>query len=63
MEFREGDDADLFSGRRDAAVTVRDIGWELIQTINARNVHQAAGRAGFLELDQGSDRHPVLGRS
>ena len=40
MEFREGDDADLFSSGAIAPVKVREIGRELIQTMNARDVHR-----------------------
>ena len=40
MEFREGDDAELFSSSAIAPVTIRHIGGELIQTIDARDVHR-----------------------
>jgi hypothetical protein len=40
MEFREGDDAEMFSSGAIAPVKEREIGGELIQTINARDVHR-----------------------
>ena len=59
MEFREGDDADLFSGRRNRSRQGRKIGEELIHHQRPRRLSQAGSGRGLLEQDQGPHRQGI----